>query len=164
MKWLTRGWAEGEFSDEEHEKILRAYWQHVEQIASRLDPAITQLARKTDLHDAVIEDVRAHWQEQRLVLSVIAGDQQAGYRLITLEYLGVQMGEHYRDILKRRSLDRQSAILYDEVDVEQDGSYVHRLMFSPEGELSIWFKQLNVSTEPRADRRTFLGGSYVEHD
>jgi hypothetical protein len=164
MKWLTRGWHEGEFTDAESEQTRRAYWQHVERIAPGLEPSVAELARKTNLHDAIIEVVHVYQREQRLVLTVVAGDQQAGYQAITLDYLGVKIGDHYMDVLRRRSRDRETELLCDEVDVEHDGGYVHRLLFWPEGEVSIAFEHLKMSSAARADRRTFLSGSFVEHD
>ena len=74
------------------------------------------------------------------------------------------IGDHYMDVLRTRARDRETELLYDEVDVEQDGTYVHRLLFWPEGEISIAFKHLKLSSAARADRRTFLSGSFIEHD
>lgn len=164
MKWLTRGWHAGEFTDVESEEILRAYRQHIEQILPRLEPAVVELARSINLHDAIIEQVHLHKQERRLVLSVVAGDLQVGYQAITLDYVGVEIGHHCMDVLKRRANDRQTELLYDEVDVDNDGTQVHRLLFWPEGEISITFMHLKLSSAARDDRRTFIGGSFVEHD
>jgi hypothetical protein len=164
MKWLTRGWAEGEFSDTEAEQMLRAYREHVEQIAPALEPFVAKLALETNLHDAIIEVVHVYDQGRRLVLSLVAGDQQAGYQGITLDYRGVEMDHHYMDVLRRRSRERETAILYDEVDAEPDGTFVHRLLFWPEGEIAIAFKHLTLSSAAREDRRTFLSGSFLEHD
>jgi hypothetical protein len=55
------------------------------------------------------------------------------------------------------------AILYDEVDFElEDGEPVlsHRLLFWPEFELTIDFRELRLERSPRSDRRVDLSGVF----
>lgn len=164
MKWFTRGWQAGEFSEAETERIRHSYWEHIRSISARLEPAVAKLACEINLHDAIIEQVHVYAHEQRLVLSLVAGDQQGGYREVVLEYFGVEIGARYLDMLRQRCRDRETEILYDEIDIDQDGKYVHGLLFWPEGEVSIWFKHLKLASGARADRRTLLSGAFVEHD
>ncbi len=60
---------------------------------------------------------------------------------------------HLLDIpfLQGCAQDRQTEVLYDEVDLE-DGDYVHRILFWPEGEIAIVFRSLQIVRTPRADR------------
>ncbi len=160
MKYFTRGWTNGELSDKEAEGMPELYRKHISEISPRLPPSIAKLAA-INLHDTIIEQVRLNEKAKTFSFVLVAGDLQRGYWGVDLKYSGVQIGDSYLQILRERTRDRETCILYDELDAEDDGHFVHRLLFWPQGEISIWFLELAVNETRREDRRVHLGGSFI---
>jgi hypothetical protein len=147
MKYFTRGWSSGEFDDETSDQMRAAYWDRVKSLRPSMPASIKKLATATELHDAVIDrilwDPRKHNLTMELVLC--RGCNPSGGLGVSIHYRGVQIGDHYIDILAERARDRRTTILYDEVDLEKIGPWVHRMLFWPVGEISIWFSSLKLS-------------------
>ena len=59
-------------------------------------------------------------------------------------------------------MSRETELLYDEVDVGEDGTLVHRILFWPSEEVTIEFASLTVRTWPVPDRRVLLRGGFFE--
>ena len=57
--------------------------------------------------------------------------------------------------------DRNTEILRDEVDRDDvTGELEHRIIFWPDGEIAIPFRELSLTRAPREDRRCYLGGAF----
>ena len=153
MRYFTRGWATGEFTDEEANRIRDVYWQRIRELTSRLPAGVARLANEVQLHDAAIVHVRVNVARRELALHLVCGDLQTGYCDVELSYTGVQMREQQLGVLRDRARDRESAVLYDEVDVECDGEFVHRVLFWPEGEIAIGFREIEIKTAGRESRQ-----------
>jgi hypothetical protein len=162
MKYFTRGWAHGEFTEDAANAIRESYWQRVEAIAPQLTAEASQLANDLVLHDALLAQVRWNAAAQDLALVLICGSSDDGYREIRLTYSGAELGDRPIAVLRERARDRMTELAYDEVDVDPDGTFVHRLLFEPEGELSIWFKDVAIDIADLADRRVELPDFFVE--
>jgi hypothetical protein len=162
MKYFTRGWSVGEFDDEEAERIRNSYWQHIRELTPRLPSAVAQLANDISLHDGVIEQARWNSQVKRLTLRLVCGDTR-GLFDVELIYSEAAIGRE--EILKQCARDRETTILYDEIDVDDaDGNYIHRMLFHPMGEISIWFRGLSVKVAARQDWRVRLQPYFIEEE
>jgi hypothetical protein len=147
MKYFTRGWSNGEFDDETSDQMRAAYWDRVKSLRPSMPASVKKLATATELHDAVID--RISWDRRRrnlkLELVLIDDHKPSGSLGATLLYKGVRLSDQKIDLLAERARDRRTEILYDEVDLEEKGNWVHRMLFWPVGEISIWFSSLKLS-------------------
>lgn len=147
MKYFTRGWHSGEFDDETTDQMWAAYWDRVKSLRPSMPASVKKLATATELHDAVID--RISWDPRRRNLKlelVLIDDSKPPWRVgATLLYKGVQLSDQNIGLLAERARDRRTTILYDEVDLDEIGPWVHRMLFWPVGEISIWFSSLKLS-------------------
>ena len=152
MKYFTRGWHSGELDDAETERLPAAYRSRVEQLRSKMPRDIAELSA-TCLHDSLID--RVVWDPQKRILrmELVCKTDAEGCFGLSLEYEGVKIGKQYLVLLAERARDRRTEILENEVDLDDDGSWVHRILFWPTSEVSIWFASLKLRRSARADRR-----------
>jgi hypothetical protein len=162
VRFFTRGWHQGDLSDEEYEQTVRDYDTHLEAISGRLPDPVVALAREVNLHDAVIERVEWEPASARLVLRLVTTTSESR-QAVTLTYSDAMLGDRRLDVLKNVARDRKTEILYSEVDLGEDGGVLaHRLLFSPRDELTIEFGTLTLELQPRADDRVQLGPFFLE--
>jgi hypothetical protein len=119
------------------------------------------LRRGVSLHDALIESVRWKPSEAELRLTLVAGTSGAGYQAVHLTYRGAMLGKHRVESLRNAACDREACVLYQEIDIEDDGTLVHRLLFWPRDEVTLEFRELEYACTPRNDRRVTLGGAFA---
>jgi hypothetical protein len=119
------------------------------------------LARGISVHDAIIDSVVWTPASKELVIVLVTGTSELGYQAVSLTYGGAMLGKRRLDSLRRAALDRETEVLYQEVDIEED-VLVHRLLFWPREEVTIDFRELVLTTEVRADRRVGLLGAFFE--
>jgi len=145
--------------------MVEAYQRRLDEIDARLSEPARALARTVSLHDAFIEHVRWHPASKELTLSLVA-EGSSGGRTVTLTYRGALIhGRNGMDILRAVARDRETEILYDEVDIDDDdGRLLHRVLFWPRDELTIDFDELRLEVTPRDDFRVYLRGAFVEVD
>jgi len=161
MRYFTRGWANGDLDDAEFEHAGVAYDQRLAAIVPRLPAALQELAR-TSLHDAILERVRWNPTARRLQVSFVAGLQQSAPITVGATYEGAMLGERRIEALRNAARDREATVLYDEIDLAEEGHFVHRLLFWPREEVTIDFAALRLEVVPRADSRVELGAAFVE--
>ncbi len=147
MKYFTRGWSNGEFDDETTDQMRAAYWDHVKSLRPSMPASVKKLATATRLHDAVIDRVLWDPRKHNLNLDLVLcrGCNPSGGLGLSIHYRGVRISDQLIDILAERARDRRTELLYDEVDLEKIGPWVHRMLFWPVGEISIWFSSLKLS-------------------
>jgi hypothetical protein len=162
MRYFTRGWAAGDLSDEEDQAVRDAYDARLAKIAERLPPAMLRLAREVSLHDGLIESIFWSPKKKLLKLDLVCGDLQRGYSLVELSYGEALLGGQRLAALKRAALSRETELLYDEVDIGEDGLLCHRILFWPNEEVTLDFSQFEMSISPRPDRRVELLGTFYE--
>jgi hypothetical protein len=162
MRYFTRGLANGELTDAEIAAVQAAYWKRIAELSPRLPPEVLRLTREVHLHDAIIDRVRWTPTAQRLRLSLVTLTPAGGAGAATITYEGALLGDSRIDALKRAALDRETSVLFDEIDLGEDGVLSHRLLFWPREELSIDFRALVLDVSPRPDNRVQLGGAFVE--
>jgi hypothetical protein len=162
MRFFTRGWVSGELSEEEYDRALAAYWARVDEITPRLPPEMVRMVREFQLHDAIIEQVVWDPEHKVLDLALVASTAQEECVLLKLSYGGAMLGDDPVEALRRAALSRETMLLYDEVDIDQEGDLAHRLLFHPCEEITIAFRDFAMQALPRADRRVKLGPAFLQ--
>lgn len=149
MRWFDRDstWAE---TDERAEATRASYWRHIEVLAADAPPAIRALSTQVNLHDARILVWKAG--EHELEAAYGWGDLQSGYFVSHLVYAGRLVGSD-ETAIAARLLRPGAEIVYDEVDYGADGGFEHRFWVWPEGDVTVAFSALTISTEPRGQDR-----------
>ncbi len=162
MKYFTRGWINGELGDEAFDQVSEAYRQRLAEIEPRLTPALRELTR-TNLHDAVVERITWTPHLGRLVVDLLLLEKSPDrYLAARLRYEGALLGVRRIDVLRQVARDRQTTVLCDEVDLDDDGIFAHRLLFWPRDEVTLCFSELYLELSPREDRRVNLGPAFLE--
>jgi hypothetical protein len=179
MRFFTREWVAAPFDDEETALLFSAYREHLNRLAARLTAPVQELAGLC-LHDGRIRRVILCRSTKTLTLQLLCGDNQAGYFDLELLYGGVGLDTLDTAALARQGRNRHAEILRDEIDVDEENRYIHRIMFCPEyeirgdecyplfrpeDEVEIIFKDLKVIRTARRDRRLpYLKDRYRELD
>lgn len=140
MKYFTIDWWAGYQTDDDRDSrdTIDAYRQHVRDIRHRLTPELIALQETISLHDASL--VRLEIRGDVAVMRLRLGNGQA----IELRYAGVT---HFESMQRpERSLDigGYGDLGYDEVDVFEDGSFEHRILFASSIELHFRFATLEL--------------------
>lgn len=163
MRYYTRAQVTEHFDEDEEERLAVAYLARLDAIEPHLSETARVLARTVYLHDAFIESARWNPALSELTLKLVA-DQIAPvecYETLTLVYSGARLDELTVATLERLARDRDTEILRDEVDRDDaTGHLEHRILFWPDGEIAIEFRELSLTREPREDRRCYLGGAF----
>jgi hypothetical protein len=139
LKWFTpaRLWGPDE-SDPVDE-----YQRHLQSVRTKLSRGVAELAFQMSLHDArVIEWASS---EDSLLLKVLTDDDAGSYEEVTLEYSQPRIEDPAIGSLEDLDLLAGDVeVLYDEIDVEPDGSFVHNVIFWPTGYLAVRFEDLKL--------------------
>lgn len=157
MKYFTQEWASGVLPDEEWQNIPLKYEQHLHSILDRLPESIKELANNTNLHDGLIRRILVNRKNKTIAIELRCGDLQCGYFDIDMEYSGVNFETADLVNLAKIARDRNTELLYDEVDIGENGNYVHRILFHPLNEISIIFSTLKTIKTSKPDRSFPLG-------
>ncbi len=148
MKLFTRAWIKGEMTDEQAAALMDAYWRYLDTLG--LPPTMVALS-KLNPHDALVLAVDYEPERSQLALRLRCGDLQRGYSDVTLVFSGVTVDTATLDTLRRSLRPARAEVLYDEVD--RSGNYFdYRLLFYPEGEASIQFRQVDITGQSVTDR------------
>ena len=164
MKYFTRGWHNGDLDDRTTEDVAQEYRKEIEDLSRTMSPAVRRLAMETDLHDAIIERVVLNEASRKLTMYLVAGDLQIGYNGVQIAYEDVRIDRCDVDVLEQRANDRCTCILSQEIGRSHDGHYIHKLLFWPEGEVSVSFRDLMLTVARRENRRVDLAGHFVAED
>lgn len=161
MRYFTRGWVEGELTDAECEHANAAYWARIAEIMPRLPPDLVRLVREIRLHDGIIELVSWTAHLNRLQLTLVGENTCEECVAVQLTYGGAMLSRDRLASLKRAALNRETELLYDEVDLA-DGILSHRLLFTPSEEVTIDFRAFEMQVSSRTDRRVHLRPAFTE--
>jgi hypothetical protein len=74
------------------------------------------------------------------------------------------LGKRRIESLRNVACNRDACVLYQEIDIANEGALVHRLLFWPNDEVTIEFSDLEYVCVPRDDCRVTLGGAFVVLD
>ncbi len=162
MRYFTRGWACGDLTDAEWKHALAAYRARIAEIAPQLPRGMLRLTRDVSLHDGFIEQIVWNPTKSRLRLSLVCGNVGSGYYLVQLTYDGAMLGSARIESLKRAASSRDPEVLYDEVDVAEEGHLCHRILFNPSEEVTLEFERFRMTVSARPDRRVEWRSPFVE--
>ena len=163
MRYFTRGWANGELADAESEQVALDYRARLNEIAPRLPKELLELAQRINLHDAIIDHVWWEPSRRRLTLKLICIKSDPDtHEAVELVYDDAMLGPRRIESLRRAALSRDTELLFDEVDIDEEGTFTHRILFWPSEEVTIDFGSLALATRPVADRRVSLMAAFRE--
>jgi hypothetical protein len=148
MKFFTQAWISGEMTEAQAATVPETYRCYL--AALHLPPAIAALSQ-VNPHDAYLLGLEDQPQRSRLSLRLRCGDLQRGYSDVFLAFSDVKVDATSLDTLRRAVRPSRMEVLYDEVDRAGD-CYDYRLVFFPDGEVSILFRQVEITEQPVADR------------
>jgi hypothetical protein len=141
-------------SGETAARVEAEYQQHRAEVLPRLPEPLRALAQDINIHDGLIRAVAIDATARELRLALVCGDLEAGYCDLDLSYHGVRIDLVDRKVLGVIARDPETEVLYGEVDVWDEGVFVHRLLFWPHyRETDIVFEGLSITCTSRPDRR-----------
>lgn len=133
----------------------REYRLHVEKLG--LPRRLRDLARR-DLSDSRLRRIVVDRRTRQVILflSGRSGDPANGahnghgedLRELEILYHRVDLDHLDAKLLETRAADPETAILADEMDRGEDGLFVHRLLFHPEGEVELSFRDAACVERP----------------
>jgi len=106
-----------------------------------------------NLHDGRFRAATLRSPSGVLEMHLRCGDLQVGYFDLDLTYRSVNLSEAEVAELAAAVNLPETEVLYDEVDLGPEGSFVHRLLLWPRGELVIPFADLALRRRPTRSRR-----------
>lgn len=163
MRYFTRAWATGELSQAETESVIRAYRSHLANLIDRLPVALAEVATTSNLHDALLNRVTFDRPAARLNLSLRCGDLQTGYFDAILHYSEVRLDQTNLTTLQTLASHPKCELLYDEIDIGDDGCLCHRFLVWPEGEFEVHFASFTMDRMKTNNRHDPpLANVYVE--
>ena len=150
MRFFTPAWHGGDLSDEDADAVPSRYAEHLASVLPRLPDGLRERLTSVNLHDAQFAECTVDHRRRQLRLSLLAGNNQASYATIDLEYHDVAIDRLSLASLRSAVADPKTELLYDEVDIE-DGYAVHRFLAWPYQEFDVYFgtMQSRVKTAPR---------------
>ena len=140
MKYFTKEWCFGDLDDDVVEERLEKYREYIKNIYSGLPFVLKILAKDLNLHDGIIKKIT--YSNTKFMLEGIFGDLQIGYFFLKIKYLNIFpiFNSHLISVFKNKTLE----ILSDEIEIVQEGHYIHKLLFSTKQEIEIAFKDLAI--------------------
>jgi hypothetical protein len=140
MRWFTFDWA---WKGEDESDPWPAYRRHFDELRPRMTVELVELLERVPLHDANLRDVIATDASVSLTLAVLDDDngrhrvdvryQDASLRMISDPARGTGGPHGFGDLG------------YDEIDIESDGRWIHRILFSSGIELEVRFRAVSLS-------------------
>ena len=154
MRFLTRELHSGLKSDRAAKLVAQEYRRHLARLLPRIPQAFREIAQDISIHDGLILGVWIDTTARELRLALRCGDLAIGYFDLDLTYQGVRVDLLDRAVLQVIARDPKTEVLYDEVDVLDDGVFVHRVLFWPYyREIHVVFTGLSIARTSRPDRR-----------
>lgn len=134
---------------------MRAYRRHCADVRPRLSGGAERLLDGINLHDAQIHSFE-RGRDGNLAMRALIGDLQVGYEFIELTFMDAEVRLQAGHDGEELSLTARGVeIHYDEIDVQADGRFVHRVLLWPDGEYEVTFTALAEHRVPAeaSDRR-----------
>lgn len=143
MRFLTRDWLEDDFDEFTQALYLQVYMRHLEDIAGDLPEGARALAALSMGYRLNGAEVSATSLDEktgqfRLVLKV---ETIGGEMFLEVEYSGVDP-----DGIDLEPFENAETLLTDEFDIAPDARFEHRMLFEPDGEGNVIFKDVVFRT------------------
>lgn len=153
VRFLTRAWHAGDYSDEEADAVLSAYHVHRSAILPRLPNTLLMFSETVDVHDGLLRVATLNRADRTLQVGLRCGDLDKGYYDLDMSYIGIDLERLDVPVLKTIAEASRSEALYLEEDIVEPEWYVHRWLWWPfRRELDIDFADFTFTCEPRPDR------------
>lgn len=177
MHFYTRKWYRGKYRQAKEQRMYAAQAKRREEIIPTL-PSDLRALMSIDLNDAECKSFERNTETGFIKMIVRAGDNVIGYFDLDMQYGNASLVSRNNGIavllcrskdeliaciasanvdpLARRAIRVDSGIhtqvLYDEVDVGEDGRFEHRMLLWPYGELLIRFSGFCLTRTPVSSR------------
>jgi len=152
VRFFSRGFRTGQLLDDVDPRQQHAdYLQYLGNLTPPLPSDVSDLSRTVNLHDGLLRQYQLDQTARTIDLRFRAGDQQVGYFDLDVHYIDTAVDPGSDAVLRRALGERHYELLDDEFDAA-GASWVHRFLFSPDGEAAIMFGGLTWSHSPRRDR------------
>lgn len=152
MKFFTLAWWCGlqslDYSDPRPE-----FRKHLSSIRDRLPKGLLSLQESISLHDAKLRRMEYHFQSDSLTIHLDGDDGHGGLRRFNLQYSDVISITTLAD--PKNGLNGPHGFGdfgYDEADIDADGNFEHRLLFSSGIEMQIVFRAFELNWKDSEDR------------
>jgi hypothetical protein len=150
MEFFTEAWLSGDPSDDEADKVIEQYHDHLATFDR--DGEVYRLATTISLHDAYLDRLTIDNTTGQIDLLLLTGDLQVGYWRTTLSYASARIAEG-KSTLARALSSRPTEILYDEFTRTAEG-LSHGFLLAPRrrtqvsgGEFRIDFQDFSFRQE-----------------
>jgi len=169
MKYFTPEACDTFDEIEPFRQVNEAYRRNVTGLRGILSEKVLELAEPSGMENALVVYVAHDRTRRRLRLVLRCGDRQMGYYNLVLTYKDAWLRPEHDSVLAMiaRTTKTQRTfecdLAYQEVDVSEDGSIVHSLIFYgrayPESASASWpwfsirCNELKWSREPKRTRR-----------
>lgn len=164
MEFFTKKWRLGGFSERKSKEIEKMYDTHVKKVLAKFPVHIRKIFEELYLHDGLIDKCTVYKNKKIIKLCLICGDLQKGYSRVVISYLNVLMNSALTSKLKKISQNVKSEVLDNEIDMDLEGRFVHRILFWPKfSEVEILFNDLKVKKIKKKNRdRSNLSARFFE--
>lgn len=147
MKFFTLDWWCG-LQVLDHYDPIPEFQKHLSSIRDRLPAGLLSLQESISLHDARLRRMEYHCQSDALTLHLEGDDGNGGLRLFTLRYSHVvSFTTHADPEIGLPGPHGFGEVGYDEADIDADGSFEHRLLYSSGIEMQIIFRGFELNWE-----------------
>jgi hypothetical protein len=152
MKYFTRDWLSGNISQQKINQVIKDYWSYIESLLPKLPASVKELAKEINFHDGIIHEAVIDKELKRLKLKNRCGDLQVGYFDLEIDYIDVNLQLLDIQLIESLVIGKRSEVLYDEVDIEEDNVFVHRMLLSPIEEVIVYFRNLEIKRVSKPNR------------
>ena len=135
--------------DTEAERVVSMYEAHLAALGPRLPSGARRLQSEVSLHDGLLRAVE--YAADRFELSFHAGDNSTGYFDARLSYNDAKLFPSDEQFLRTAVGRRDVELLSDEFDAA-DRYWVHRFLFWPYLEVSVYFGAFTLAVTPTLGR------------
>lgn len=143
MKYFTKEFCLGNLTDEEFDKRLKEYKNHMSIIERKLPNNLKSFYYNINLHDGRITSIKYSYKKHDLELNCRIGDNNSGYSELNINYTLSNESKDYSKILNNLKKQKNNfEMLYDELDIKSN-FYTHSIIFWPIMEIEIEFININ---------------------
>jgi hypothetical protein len=163
MRFFPHDW--GGENDDASGAVVTAYNDFLGTIPGPVGSKIRNFAASQSLNTNFLDKIQVWPSRKELTLSLISGDLQRGYSLLTIHHKNAALVEAEREVRQAFNF-RNGEIRYDEFDLAPGGNarFLHRFLLWPKhlGEFAISFDDFEVEQKPLASRGYVTYGQTFE--
>lgn len=121
---------------------MTAYNEYINSRFMTLPFTLKLLSKHINLHDGILQQIVYNHTQNSLAMKCVCGDLQIGYFLIKIKYLGLDgpKEEELLSVFDGRCIE----ILMDEIEILENQSYSHKMIFNTRSEIDIIFRKVEI--------------------